>query len=113
MRSAIEVHSIGCIYLLVKLAWLSFYALSSTHRIYGISVLTYRALQLRVRLNSLFDMINVMLRRITTADRTAFDFWEIVCDYPTKLVFLSSSCHEPVAVDAEDVEPVEAVVNSH
>lgn len=57
-------------------------------------------------------MVNVALGRVTAADWTLLDFREVVGDNAAELVFFRSAVHEPVAVDAEDVETVEAVVNS-
>jgi len=58
-------------------------------------------------------VIKIVLRRITAADGTLLDLGELVGDHSTELIRLSRPRHEPVAVDAENVEPMEAIVDSN
>ena len=56
-------------------------------------------------------MLNVGLCGETSAYRAAFFLGQLVSDDVTKLVFVCRSLHEPVAVDAEHVEAVEAIID--
>lgn len=58
-------------------------------------------------------MVNVSLCSLVSADGAAFDLRKIEGVNNSKLVCLSGSLHVPVSVDAQDVEPVEAIVNAH
>ena len=58
-------------------------------------------------------MVNIGLCCLVSADRAAFFLREIVGDNTSKFVSLCGSLHVPVTVDAQDVEPVEAVVYAH
>ena len=57
-------------------------------------------------------MIDVFFRCIFSADGTLFDFRKFVSNQVAEFVFLSGSSHEPVSVDAQDVEPMEAAVDT-
>lgn len=50
---------------------------------------------------------------ITPADGTSLDFGQIEPDDTTKLILFRSSLHEPVTVDAQDMESVEAIVDAY
>ena len=57
-------------------------------------------------------MINVLLRDLVSANGTLFHLWQVESDHIAKLVSLSGPLHEPVAIDAQHVEPVEALINA-
>ena len=66
-----------------------------------------------VALNSLLDQVLVVFRGLASTDRASFDFWQVVSDDASEFILVCGSFHEPVAVHTQNVEPVEAVVNTN
>ena len=54
-----------------------------------------------------------MLRRLIATNGAPFDFGEVVGDDAAELIPLRRPLHEPVAIYAQNVEPVEAVVDAN
>ena len=50
---------------------------------------------------------------LAAADWTFFYIGQLIGNFSSKLIDLSSSLHEPVSIDAKNVEPVEAVIDAH
>ena len=75
------------------------------------SVLAHRPIPRRVRLDSGLDMLNVFLGGLVAADWASLLLRQVEGDHVAEFVLLSRSLHEPVAVDAQRVEAVVAVVD--
>ena len=57
-------------------------------------------------------MINVLLRDLISANWAPFDLWQVESGHVAKLVRLSGPLHEPVSIQTQYAEPVEALINA-
>ena len=57
-------------------------------------------------------MDNILLSRFVSANGTPLDFRQFISDNVSELVFFSGSRHEPISIYTQDVEPMEASVDT-
>lgn len=68
---------------------------------------------LRVFLELFVDVVEVVLKHLSAADRAPLVLGHLILDLTPELVFLLKSLHEPITVETDQVETVEALVDTH
>lgn len=61
----------------------------------------------------LLNVLDLFLLDLTSADRALLDLGQTKLNRASVLIFLLASLHEPVAMDTNQVEPVETCIDSH
>jgi hypothetical protein len=59
------------------------------------------------------NVLDFIFGDFSSADGTALFLWHFELDFAAELVLLAEPVHEPVPVDANQVESVEALVHPH
>lgn len=68
---------------------------------------------LRVFLELFVDVVEVVLKHLSAADRAPLVLGHLILDLTPELVLFLKSLHEPITVETDQVETVEALVDTH
>lgn len=70
-------------------------------------------LHFRVFAEESLDIVEFLLRDMSSADRTSLMLVRLILDLASELILFLDSCHIPIPIQANQVESVEALVDSH
>jgi hypothetical protein len=58
-------------------------------------------------------VVHLLFEDVSSADGASLVFWHLINDFASELILFFDPLHEPIPVDTDKVEPVEALVNSN